>query len=75
LQEAYHFPHAPSGFAEDGVPLSFGELWRRAKGQPRDLERLSPQHVTWLARRPALARVGETLLMHADSDFYLEYGP
>ncbi|MFH4151248.1 hypothetical protein WAI81_21615, partial [Acinetobacter baumannii] len=46
LQEAYHFPHAPSGFAEDGVPLSFGELWRRAKGQPRDLERLSPQHVT-----------------------------
>ena len=74
LQEAYHFPHKPTGFVQDGVSLSFLELWRRARGQPYDLERLTPEHVAWLAQRPALARVGETLLMHADSDFYLEYG-
>lgn len=74
LQEAYHFPHQPSGFVEDGVALSFLELWRRARGQPHDLERLTAEHVAWLRQRPALALVGDTLLMHADSDFYLEYG-
>ncbi|MER3554876.1 MAG: metallophosphoesterase, partial [Meiothermus sp.] len=59
---------------EDGVALSFLELWRRARGQPHDLERLTAEHVAWLRQRPALALVGDTLLMHADSDFYLEYG-
>ncbi|RIH83062.1 Bis(5'-nucleosyl)-tetraphosphatase, symmetrical [Calidithermus terrae] len=74
LLEAYHFPDAPSGFRHDGITLTFRELWLRARGQPADLERLRPEHAEWLARRPALARVEGTLLMHADSDFYLEYG-
>lgn len=48
--------------------------WRMNGGEERDLERLTGAHVAWLARRPALLRLGGTLLAHADATFYARYG-
>ncbi|RDI95361.1 serine/threonine protein phosphatase [Meiothermus sp. QL-1] len=75
LLAAYRFSQekVPS-LLEAGEQVNFLELWRHVGGQPHDLERLEERHVRWLEARPALARVGETLLMHADSTFYLELG-
>ncbi|MFN8499310.1 MAG: metallophosphoesterase [Anaerolineae bacterium] len=61
------------------VPLApprrtFRYHWERNGGQADDLARLTTDHMAWLSERPALARVGETLLAHADSTFYLGYG-
>jgi hypothetical protein len=56
-------------------PWTFRRMWlENSGGQLQDAERLSPRHLDWLADRPALAKVGRTLLMHADSTFYLDYG-
>lgn len=48
--------------------------WKSSGGEDHDMARLTPEHVAWLESRPAMARVGETLLVHADALFYLEYG-
>ncbi|WP_027882475.1 metallophosphoesterase [Meiothermus rufus] len=60
----------------EGYRVTFYELWQDqgVGGRVHDFKRLSPAHLAWLARRPALAQVGDTLLMHADSLFYLEWG-
>lgn len=50
------------------------EQWREKDGMAHDLERLTPAHVDWLAGLPAMARVGDRLLIHADALFYAEYG-
>lgn len=63
------------GFLHNDRKFSFRDLWlHNAGGQLADEARLEPRHLAWLAARPALALVGDTLLMHADSTFYLEYG-
>jgi hypothetical protein len=41
---------------------------------PRDLARLTPAHVAWLARLPVMALVADRLLIHADATFYAEHG-
>ena len=73
---AFRFPStAVPGFLTSGQHLTFRELWlERAGGQERDAERLSDEHLEWLAGLPVLALLGKTLLMHADSTFYLDYG-
>jgi hypothetical protein len=48
--------------------------WERNGGRASDLKRLEDRHVRWLAGRPAMARVGDRLLMHADSLLYCDYG-
>lgn len=48
--------------------------WRRNGGLESDLERLSANHVRWLSMLPAMAVVQERLLIHADSDMYLQFG-
>lgn len=60
--------------AGDDWKDQFWADWMLNGGQLSDLRRLTPDHVDWLARRPALAKVGHVLLAHADSSFYLEYG-
>ncbi len=57
-----------------GADLSFWDVWWRNGGRLRDLKGLTPERIFWLAQRPALVRVGDTLLQHADSTFYAEYG-
>jgi hypothetical protein len=76
LQEVHHFGNLESpGLKRQGRSLGFRDLWmENAGGQPEDFEHLEPRHFEWLSRLPALALVGDTLLMHADSTFYLEYG-
>jgi hypothetical protein len=48
--------------------------WLMNGGQESDLIHLTPVHVEWLSNLPAMALLGDTLLMHADAGFYLEYG-
>lgn len=48
--------------------------WRRNGGQERDLQRIKAPQIAWLRNLPALARVDDYLLMHADAIFYREYG-
>lgn len=75
LLAAHHFTQVeiPS-FKRQGQRITFYEIWQRVGGKEPDFERLNESHIEWLQQRPALAQVGGTLLMHADSLFYLEYG-
>jgi Calcineurin-like phosphoesterase len=53
---------------------TFGDAWLVNGGQLADLSGLRPEHVAWLAERPAIAREGDWLVLHADTDRYLELG-
>jgi hypothetical protein len=48
--------------------------WRRNGGLPADQAGLSPDDVAWLRSLPAMARVGDDLLVHSDSTTYAEWG-
>ncbi|EYB68174.1 metallophosphoesterase [Deinococcus phoenicis] len=52
----------------------FRDYWVSNGGQPQDAGRLDTAEQTWLAARPALARVGRWLLLHADTSMYLHLG-
>lgn len=63
------------GPEETGFPgTTFTDVWLANGGLPADLRRLTPEHVAWLSSRPAVAREGDWLLLHADTDAYLHYG-
>ena len=72
---AMRFPEGVSALQHGDRPWTFRRMWlQHAGGQVQDAQRLRGHHLDWLAARPALAKIGGTLLMHADSTFYLEYG-
>jgi hypothetical protein len=48
--------------------------WEANGGRVSDLERLTAEHAHWLAALPAMVRVGNDLLVHADAPLYLRYG-
>ncbi|WP_112238817.1 metallophosphoesterase [Kribbella monticola] len=48
--------------------------WRAFGGRQTDLDGLQRHHLDWLTGLPALARHNEVLLMHSDTDRYLEFG-
>ena len=52
------------------------ESWLWNGGKKEDLDRLTadPAAVAWLKQRPAMVRLGETLVQHSDSPVYLNYG-
>lgn len=54
--------------------LSFWDVWRVNGGVEADLRALRPEHVAWIASRPVLAREGDLLFQHADTDAYLGLG-
>ena len=58
---------------EDAHAL-FRERWFGNGGQGSDSSRLTEEHLRWIAGLPAMARVGEHLLVHADTVGYLEFG-
>ncbi len=64
--------HADAAVDQEG--LTFRTLWRMNGGDLVDLERLEPRHLVWLEELPAVAREGEWLLVHADTDGYLRLG-
>jgi Calcineurin-like phosphoesterase len=58
-----------------GVPgLTFRAVWEMNGGMTSDLERLRPEHVAWMEALPAVARDGDWLLVHSDTDRYVDYG-
>jgi hypothetical protein len=58
-----------------GTPgRTFRGDWHRWGGLLSDLEALEARHVAWLEHLPAMLLVGNDLLIHADSPFYLDYG-
>jgi hypothetical protein len=67
---AKRFGAAPSS----GEGGSFLAEWRDDGGEPRDLARLTDEQIAWLEQRPAMARVGNALLIHADALLYERYG-
>jgi hypothetical protein len=61
--------------ADCGVPgMTFEAVWELNGGTASDLARLRPEHVAWMECLPAVARDGNWLLVHSDTDRYLEYG-
>lgn len=53
---------------------TFADVWLANGGVAGDLAALTPEHVEWIVSLPAVAREGEWLLLHADTDAYLRYG-
>ena len=63
------------GGEQAGFPgTTFEDVWLVNGGVRRDLLSLTEAHVDWLLARPAVAREGEWLLLHADTDAYLRHG-
>jgi hypothetical protein len=63
------------GDVECGIPgVTFRDVWEVNGGVRSDLGRLMPEHISWIERLPAMARDGDWLLVHSDTDRYLEYG-
>ncbi|MEV6301394.1 metallophosphoesterase [Actinoplanes sp. NPDC051861] len=63
-------------FGTEAVPgwESYEGAWLRWGGQAGDLHRLTGDHIAWLHGLPAMALVGDHLLMHSDTTAYLEFG-
>jgi hypothetical protein len=66
---AYKFGDLPAS-----TDQSFLQLWQRWGGVIDEMSRVTPAHVAWLERLPAMQRVDNRLLVHADSMFYVEQG-
>ncbi|WP_420597218.1 metallophosphoesterase [Deinococcus sp.] len=54
--------------------LGFYDYWHSNGGQVRDFATIEPADLAWLAARPAMLRVGNWLMQHADSAMYLKLG-
>ena len=62
---------------EDGGASRLDELLRLYwlnGGQAADRVRFRPEHAAWIERLPAVARDGDWLLLHSDTDLYLQFG-
>jgi hypothetical protein len=57
-----------------GSSRNFAASWMRNGGLGRDQDRMTPAHVRWLRGLPAMALVGDYLLMHSDTLEYVEWG-
>jgi hypothetical protein len=73
--------HLPAGAspryspqAEEMARQMFRERWLGNGGKEGDSARLTDAHLAWVAALPAMALVGEHLLVHSDTNGYLNYG-
>ena len=72
LLAAHRFGTAPApGWTE---PDGFRGGWARFGGRETDLRRLTPDHIDWIMRLPAVGAVDGHLLVHSDTHRYLEFG-
>jgi len=69
LLAAYRF-----GRRSTGLGSTFLARWKRNGGNRKDLASLTSRHLDWLAQLPALARVNDYLLVHADAPLYINCG-
>jgi hypothetical protein len=53
---------------------SFWHSWKRNGGVDADLAGLTGDHIAWLISLPAMARIANRLLIHADALFYADMG-
>jgi Calcineurin-like phosphoesterase len=53
---------------------SMRDAWIETGGVLADLEQLTDAHVEWLTQLPAMLKMGDALVLHADALFYGEYG-
>jgi hypothetical protein len=76
MLEAYYFgDEFRKNLLKHGVRMTFKEMWlQNAGGRESDLARIEEHHLEWLKNRPVMHKIKDVLLMHADSEFYLEYG-
>jgi len=58
----------------DAKRRTFYERWLNNRGRAQDMMHLATRHVDWISARPAVARVGSYLFVHADTTTYLKYG-
>jgi hypothetical protein len=52
----------------------FMESWLKNGGNPDDRKRLTDDHVRWILNLPSMARFADKLIIHADGEFYYDYG-
>jgi Calcineurin-like phosphoesterase len=57
-----------------GIDSVWRSVWRVNGGQESDLARFTPEHAAWVEQLPAVARDGDWLLLHSDTDRYLLFG-
>ncbi len=76
MLEAYYFgQELRKNLLKYGERMTFKEMWlRNAGGCQSDLEHIREYHLEWLKNRPVMLKIKNTLLIHADSEFYLQYG-
>lgn len=60
--------------AEEMAHQMFRERWLGNGGKEADSARLTPEHLAWIAALPAMALLGDHLLIHADTLGYRNYG-
>ena len=53
---------------------TFHDVWKQNGGVDADLAALTDEQADWLTRLPPVARDGDWLLVHADTDAYLDLG-
>ncbi len=70
LLSAHHFGQQ----ASTGPGRTFLADWKRNGGIDQDLARLTDQHIEWLSNLPAMAKIDNRLLAHADALAYTRYG-
>ena len=70
LLAAHRFGDVDCGFP--GV--TFAMVWDANGGVATDLRRVRLEHLHWIERLPAVALEGDRLLVHSDTDRYLDYG-
>ena len=68
----YHFGDEP--VPSDFGPRSFARSWEINGGLLADQDRLTPEHIEWLAARPLAAVAADHLLLHSDTLEYLDWG-
>ena len=66
---AYRFRNEVNSTARQVV-----DKWLNWGGIKQDLEDFTPQHADWIETLPAMARVGQALLLHADAMLYINFG-
>src|SRR5689334_13171494 len=69
LLAAYRF-----GRRSTGLGSNFISRWKQNGGNPKDIAALTSHHLDWMMKLPLMARVGQSLLIHADAAFYLKHG-
>lgn len=50
------------------------DQWLMWGGVDSDLQRMTEEHANWLASLPAMVKQDDTLFIHADAMFYVEFG-